>query len=654
MKIQARQFGGIIPRSEPRNLPDGAAQTAENVKLWKGTLKPWGGPGSAILDGVDNPVCIYRFKQNEATTDADQWWVSANELSVARGPIFDDTEETTFFTEKSSGTYYLRETDTTRESSGTPGTIEYWSTTVPTPASAPSPAIYGTEDTKTDKEDRVYIYTYVNAKGREGNPSAESGIVTVRQNSSTPVGNGHYSTYYVNLTLTLPANVTAERMWATGAEIRVYCGGYELSQQLVGVLECYEYDVVNHYFGWRIKSGFTSNSTLYAAVLSGSTTTPGGSVVITDKLLSGGRGENCPSGDWEPAPSDAYGLKCLKSMPNGLFVGIHKNNICFCDPYHPHAWPLTHRHGIDYAPIALGVYGNTVVVATNGYPYVITGTEPTAMVPQKLERQQSCASARSMVDLGGGVAYASPDGLVVVDGSGLNVASEKWYSRDEWQALNPSTIHAVAWDGRYVMFCDPTGNGTWDTGIVWDFNTGPTTLNLAGGDVRALYADLKYDKLYYANSAGQVFRFDYDQGSNNQTWSASKTYAIGDIVTYNGAYYQCILASTNNAPPNGTYWVATSGRITFTWKSKKYEHPQPVNYGCAQIHANAYDNGTTQDLNLKVYADGVLKYDQPITSRTPVRLPSGFKAREWEFEVSGNVEVFGIDIATNMQELMNG
>jgi hypothetical protein len=37
-------------------------------------------------------------------------------------------------------------------------------------------------------------------------------------------------------------------------------------------------------------------------------------------------------------------------------------------------------------------------------------------------------------------------------------------------------------------------------------------------------------------------------------WSDAVTYAVDDWVEHNGAAYKCILASTNDEPPNATYW----------------------------------------------------------------------------------------------------
>jgi len=38
-------------------------------------------------------------------------------------------------------------------------------------------------------------------------------------------------------------------------------------------------------------------------------------------------------------------------------------------------------------------------------------------------------------------------------------------------------------------------------------------------------------------------------------WNSTKTYAVGDVVQNDQRSYTCILASTNNEPPNATYWT---------------------------------------------------------------------------------------------------
>jgi len=42
-------------------------------------------------------------------------------------------------------------------------------------------------------------------------------------------------------------------------------------------------------------------------------------------------------------------------------------------------------------------------------------------------------------------------------------------------------------------------------------------------------------------------------------WNATTAFAVSDVVTLDGVAYQCILANTNQTPPNATYWTVFSG-----------------------------------------------------------------------------------------------
>lgn len=46
-------------------------------------------------------------------------------------------------------------------------------------------------------------------------------------------------------------------------------------------------------------------------------------------------------------------------------------------------------------------------------------------------------------------------------------------------------------------------------------------------------------------------------------WDGAMTYRINNVVAHNGAWYRCIAAHNNQAPPNATYWSeATSAQPT--------------------------------------------------------------------------------------------
>lgn len=62
----------------------------------------------------------------------------------------------------------------------------------------------------------------------------------------------------------------------------------------------------------------------------------------------------------------------------------------------------------------------------------------------------------------------------------------------------------------------------------------------------------------------------YVEVSGVSAWDSGTTYAIGDLVVESTVNYYCIAASTNNQPPNATYWYPLTGSI--------YEIPTPYDY----------------------------------------------------------------------------
>lgn len=101
-------------------------------------------------------------------------------------------------------------------------------------------------------------------------------------------------------------------------------------------------------------------------------------------------------------------------MANGVMVGFRDNEVYFSEPYLPHAWPARYRLTVDYPIVALGSFGTTIVVATEGRPFLITGSHPESMSQLELDLIEPCVSARSMASMGHGVVYASRNGLVYV------------------------------------------------------------------------------------------------------------------------------------------------------------------------------------------------------------------------------------------------
>jgi hypothetical protein len=207
----------------------------------------------------------------------------------------------------------------------------------------------------------------------------------------------------------------------------------------------------------------------------------------------------------------------------------------------------------------------------------------------RLDEEQSCVSARSVVSFGGGVVYASPDGLVSITQSGAKVITAEIFDNETWRALLPQYIHAAKHDNRYYGF----------------FMSGGFILDLQGNftkhDITATscYVDPVLDQLYVAI------------GQTVQKW--------------------------DSGTPK-----------TYTWKSKRHNLGKLENFTCAQIKANSFN-----DITFRMYVDGVLRFAKQVTSADPFRLPSGFKSRIYEFEIIGTDHWTAAFVAQSIEELKN-
>lgn len=306
--------------------------------------------------------------------------------------------------------------------------------------------------------------------------------------------------------------------------------------------------------------------------------------------------EPIATSDYDTPDDDLEGLT---SLSNGMMAAFKGREIFFCEPFIPHAWPVKYALKVDYPIKALVGMGNTVMVLTEGYPYRIQGTHPESMLQDRIEENLPCLSGSGAVDVGYGVAYPSNEGLVVASAQGSNLVSRELFTREQWDALDPASFRAGLYNGRYV-FSYATG-GTRKMGSI----------------------DLRGDVPFYE---------EYDLIAQNLHYDL----ASGDLFVLIGS-----AAVYRFHDPAGTPDV-------FEWKSRIYSFPYPVNFGV--LRAEGTLAAAAPILSIEVYADGVLKKTISQMNVTK-RLPSGFKAQEWEIRVTSNCEIERLFLAQTFDEL---
>lgn len=395
-----------------------------------------------------------------------------------------------------------------------------------------------------DAESRVYTYTYVSTMGEEGPPASASAIVEV----------------------------------GPGEQV-------DLTAILVQPAGDYDFEFNNIYRSLTAADG--STNWYFVAQIAVATTT------YSDTLLPENLGEFLPSEGWVPPPSDLEGIV---SMPNGIIVGFSKNTIRFCEPYQPHSWPIAYELTTEEDIVALGAFGSSLVVTTEGNPYLITGLHPSEMTMERLEISQSCVSKRGLADTGYAVVYPSPDGMMMIGPGVAKLITEDLFTRQEWQALNPSSIVGFFQDGRYLGFYD---NGTVQEGFILDPKNPKASLTFTSVYATAGYNDPIDDALYLQ---------------------------IGDDIEK---------------------WDADATNLTYTWKSKVFVTPAPVNMAAAQVFADSYSTPIT----LQLEVDGVLRHTRLVYSNKPFRLPAGFLGEEFAVTLSGTVDVNQVVLADTMAAL---
>lgn len=312
-------------------------------------------------------------------------------------------------------------------------------------------------------------------------------------------------------------------------------------------------------------------------------------------------GEILTTNFWFPAPGIPTGgltsiteptLSNLTAMWNGMMSGISGNSVRICEPYTPYAWPPTYEIiPPDSKPVGLGVFGQTMLVLTTGRPLLLQGSTPDGMDQRPLEINQACVAARSVVSMGTGVAWASEDGLCWFGQDGARVITNGIMLREDWQALVPSSIIGKMYEGMYFGSYD---DGSGRKGFIID---------PSGGGI--YFLDVGYSAMYFDSLKDQLYVLN---GSNIGKWDA------GTALTYRS-------------------------------RSKPFRQGSPINFAAAVVVANAYP------VTFRLYADGVLKHTQTVADRNPFRLPSGFRAFEYQIELEGTNPVQDAAIATSIEEL---
>jgi hypothetical protein len=558
--IRLRGFAGEARASHPTLLPEQVGTISRNQKPGRGDLRPWKQP-LTVATVPSGRQTIYRLGRDVASHA--QYWLSwTGVVHAVRGYDTSDTTERTYFT----GDGVPKVTDNTAldgtDPQDNPG-ANWRPLGVPAPTSAPS-ITTSAGGTSTENQTVFYVYTYVTSWGWESAPSPVSAENTRKLDAQATIGSfasvpaGNY-------------NVTLIRIYRTETG----------------------------------SSGSTEFLFLREIAIGTASTTD------DNRAL----GEVLPTATWAMPPA---GMTNLTSLWNGMLAGISGRAVKFCEPYTPYAWPT--RYDIvppDSTPVALGVFGQSLLVLTTNRPVLAQGSTPEAMDQAPLEIPQGCVAPRSVVSMGTGVAWASNDGLCWYGAGGARILTAGLMTREDWQALVPSSIIGCMYEGLYFGSYDDGGGRK---GFM---------LNPADRGAGIYFLDAGYTAMHFDELQDQMYVLD---GGNVRRWDAG------------------------------------ASAFTARFRSKQYRDTRPVNFGALEVQADTYPVTVRIDaLNLpaatvtKLVARKPSVFSAPTTTtfRYTVNVPdansmplaSGFAAADWQIEVETSGAVQSVSIASSVEEL---
>jgi hypothetical protein len=597
--VRISPFGGMVPAVDDSLLAPNHAALAQDTWTYSGNVV--GLPVRKLIRTLTNPNAtkVYRLPNNytDALHLSDSVWMefSHPDTDVLRTQVVDDTFDRYYWASPLDVPRYMTQAQAL---AAVPAMAGAYILGIPAPGAISGIVSGGVSATLKSV---AYVQTFVSAYGEEGPPSAPKTYTAQKIDA----------TYTITYDQPDPGDLGTDR---NITEMRLY----------------------------RTITA-TNGTTTYFFVREdpvGTVSYADNASTNTDAIIA--FNAQLESTNWAGPPSDLQGWV---SLSNGIIAGFRANEIWFCEPFRPHAWPAIYTLAVEYPIVGLGVQNNALVVCTNGFCYTVSGVNPASMSLQKISGLMPCTSRGSIVSTVEGVYFSTPGGLALVTPGGIVITTKELIRKDKWNALvQINTLRAAQLGPAYYAFGQKIlGVFQIDAFQVDAFQQDDFSGARNGMLIDPTSQTVAFNKLTTEDPITNVM---------TDVWS-------GEVfVIQNGEVQHLDISDTEQE------------RGPYVWRSKIFQAGQKKNFQAAKVFFTIPP--ATPSLNpvevealvqvlaadqyglFRVYADNELVMCRELRrSGEQFRLPSGFKADYWQFEIEARVQVDAMQMATSPKELAN-
>lgn len=359
----------------------------------------------------------------------------------------------------------------------------------------------------------------------------------------------------------------------------------------------------------------------------------------SDSVVDASLGVVIPSTFYTQPPTDLVGIV---NLANGMTAAFHGNEICFSEPYKPWAWPAAYRYSIDFPIVGIGAIGNSLIVTTQGRPYLATGNHPSTVTVYPIDLPYPCLSKRALVNMGTGIMYPSYEGLVFISSISPQLATIQILTRDDWVSYYPSTMFARYYDGKYF------GNYTTPTGEQKSFifqNAADRVALLMPTNIWATagYSDPQSGIYYFVQNNG-LYQWDAPTQPFSQMQWQSKDFVVPKPANLGVAKIYADFTSPDYTAANAAIAAANAALVD----DKGYFGGDEIGAD-VEVADNLYQNllspGVDSQVLFQLYTDKVLRWQRYVSTRVPFRLPTGYKTDTFAVLVSAKFRIHAILMA---------